>query len=105
MENKLVEINFFVQCIVFVTDPVSNECTRHTHWLVNCTAYLEHTCKLWYGNPTQVWSTSLSSSNANNFHLINNITSRVVFVKTKVNFGRYIGEDSVLIVVPIPFYL
>ncbi len=31
-----------------------------------------------------------------------NITDRVVFVKTKVNFGRNIGEDSVLVIAPIP---
>ena len=35
---------------------------------------------------------------------LTSITDRVVFVKAKVNFGRLIGQDDVLIVIPIPIY-
>ena len=80
----------------------TNKCTRHTHWLANCTSYLEHPCQLWYGKPTEVWSNSLSSFDVNYF-LISSITNRIVYVNAEVNFGRFMGTDNVLIVVPIPF--
>lgn len=57
-------------------------------------------CKAWYGYPTQVWSIGFRTGF--NYFLLNDVTSRVVYVRTKVNFGRIIGEDSVLVVVPIP---
>ena len=47
----------------------TNKCTRHTHWLANCTSYLEHPCQLWYGKPTEVWSNSLSSFDVNYYFL------------------------------------
>ena len=50
--------------------------------------------------PTQVWAATLQDDLR--FYYIQNITDRVVFVKTKVNFGRNIGEDSVLVIAPIP---
>ena len=52
-------------------------------------------------NPTQVWSNDLTSSGSR-YYLIKDIKNRVVYVNTQVNFGRHIGEDSVLIVAPIP---
>ena len=33
--------------------------------------------------------------------LLEEITDRVVFVKTKINFGLHIGEDNVLIISPL----
>ena len=94
--DKLVEINFFAQCNV-----CCDEGKVEKYWLVNCTAYLEHQCRCWYGNPTQVWSNDLTSSGSR-YYLIKDIKNRVVYVNTQVNFGRHIGEDSVLIVAPIP---
>lgn len=98
--NCLVEINYFVQCTVLVTNPLNNQCSRHSHWLAHCSSYMEHQCKAWYGYPTQVWSIGFRTGF--NYFLLNDVTSRVVYVRTKVNFGRIIGEDSVLVVVPIP---
>ena len=71
------------------------------YWLVNCTSYLEHQCRCWYGYPTQVWSNDLSSC-GNKYFLLKEIKGRVVYVNASVNFGRFIGEDDVLIVAPIP---
>ena len=102
IDSSLIEINFFIKCIIFVTDQSTNKCTRRTHWLANCTSYLEHPCQLWYGKPTEVWSNSLSSFDVNYF-LISSITNRIVYVNAEVNFGRFMGTDNVLIVVPIPF--
>ena len=88
IDRKLVEINHFVQCTVFLTNPASSDCTTYTHWLVHCTSYMNHSCKPWYGYPTQFWA-SLNADFI--FFFVHEITSRVVFVKTNVNFGRHIG--------------
>ena len=37
--------------------------------------------------------------------LLEEITDRVVFVKTKVNFGRQIGEDNVLVIIAVISFL
>ena len=99
--RSLVEIISFIKCTVIVTDP-SNQCSTHHHWVTHSLSYAEHPCQSWYGFPTEVWANRLNSGF--NYSLLEDITSRVVFVKEKINFGRFIGEDSVVVVVPIPFY-
>ena len=49
IENKLYEINHFVQCTVIETDSATNETTTHRHLLAQCSSYLDHICKPWYG--------------------------------------------------------
>ena len=63
---------------------------------------MEHACKNWYGFSTEVWAATLE--NDFDFFPLEEIQYRVVFVKTTVNFGRYIGEDSVLIVSRVLIY-
>lgn len=91
-----------MQCTVLVTDPLTDESTTHRHWLVQCSPYMSHPCKPWYGSPTQVWATVLTDDW--DYFMLNQINSRVVFLETKVNFGRVIGEDNVLVVTPIPLF-
>ena len=92
-DKELVEINHFVQCTVLVTDPTGVQSAPHKHLLVHCSPYMDHPCKPWYGYPRQVWASTLTTNF--NFVLLNQITSRVVYVKTKVNFGSIMGEDCV----------
>lgn len=80
----------------------SNEYNTYRYWLVYGRSYMEHPCKVWFGHPTQVWTAVLSPDF--NFFMLSEISNRVVFVETKFKFGRAIGEDTVLIVTPIPFY-
>ena len=101
--DQLHEIICFVQCSVLVSDPTADESTTHRHWLVRCSPYISHDCKPWYGFPTQVWASVLEDDF--DYYTPQQITSRVVYVEIKVNFGRFIGEDNVLIVSPIPLFL
>lgn len=102
IDNKLFEINHFVQCTVLVTDSITDECMTHRHWLVHCSQWISHQCKPWFGYPTQVWSSELEMDFE--YFMLNQICSRVVFVHSKVNFGRVIGEQKVLVVSPIPLF-
>ncbi len=98
VRNKVVEILRFVKCHILIKDEGHNE-TREL-WLVKCSPYMEHPCKTYFGRPTQVWASSLE--NDYDFYKLDEITNRVTYAKTKVNFGLPVGEDSVLIVSPIP---
>lgn len=102
VDNTLVEICSFVQCTCLITDVSSGNSTTHRHWLAKCSPYMPHRCVPWYGYPTQVWASVLVEDFE--YYFLNQITSRVVYVRTNVNFGRVIGEDCVLIVTPVPLY-
>lgn len=53
--NTLREISYFAQCTIFKTDS-NGCCTSLRPWIVNCSSYMIHSCKPWYGYPTEVWS-------------------------------------------------
>ncbi len=57
--------------------------------------YIPHQCRGWFGFPKQVWAATLQDDLR--FYYIQNITDIVVFVKTKVNFGRNIGEHNMFL--------
>ena len=77
----------------------SNE-TKYTHvvWVAAVKWFFEHQYKVWFGHPTQVWS---SACYPGFFIPISNIKSRVVYSHHLVNFGRIIGEEKVYIVTPL----
>ena len=58
------------------------------------------TANFWFGSPCQVWS-SVTNSPSYSFVLIKDIVSRVVYTKSTVNFGRLIGSETVVVVVPL----
>lgn len=93
---RLAEIQYFVECVA-VPDkekakPI-NQCFACVSW------FMEHPCKLWYGNPVQVWTTVTSPG----LFLIPvvSIMSRVVYTKCTRDFGRHIFNDTVYVVVPL----
>ena len=100
IENKLVEIIEFVNCLFKIS--FEETTSSHTQLLVKCSPYIEHTRKNWYGFPIQVWASTLEDDF--NFFTPKQITDRVVYIKTTVNFGQTIGKDSVLVVSPLPLY-
>ena len=57
-----------------------------------------HQCKVWFGYPTEVWSTI---SFENQFISLQNIDCHVVHIKTSFKFGHVIGHDTVFVVVPV----
>ena len=66
-------------------------------WVAAVSIYMAHNCKVWFGKPTQVWTTVTYPGYS--FIPLTNIISRVF--TTTVNFGRLIGNDYVNIVVPL----
>lgn len=96
--NKLFEILCFVQCTVKVVDTSDVQ----KHWLVKCSPFMSHQCKPWYGYPTEVWSSVLEDDYK--YFTLDRIQSRVVYTEANVNFGRVMGHDNVLVVIPIPLY-
>ena len=102
VRDTLYEMDSFVQVTIMVTEAASENVITEKHWLVRCFPYTCHQCKPWFGYPTQVWSTYLNTDVCTHF-LLSQIDSRVVFVISKVKFGSVIGEDNVIVAVPIPF--
>ena len=99
INTKLIEISSFVQCKAKITDAFG-VCCDESFWFLSGSSYLNHSCKLWFGYPTEVWTTVLNDDMT--YYFINEISSRVIFVETLYDFGRIIGEDKVLIVTPVP---
>ena len=87
----LVEIIFFLECIVCQGN--NSLWVAAVHW------FMDHQCKVWYGNPTQVWATSHFTGYS--YILVSDIVSRVVYAKCSCDFGRFIGTDNVYVVVPL----
>ena len=53
--TKLFEILGFVQCNAKITNAAGDK----SFWLLSGSSYIEHPCRLWFGNPTEVWTTVL----------------------------------------------
>ncbi len=64
-----------------------------TQWIVAVNTFVQHSCKVWFGNPAEVWTIT---PNSMTFIPINAIRSRVVYSKSKVDFGSRIGEEMVI---------
>ena len=80
---ELVDVLYFIECVVSQRDGVS---AKHTKiWCACVNRYFEHPCKLWYGSPVQVWTT-LTAPNC--FVIpVSSIKSRLVYVKCNRDFG------------------
>ena len=78
---------------------MTNLCVQtKTFWFAAVSFFEKHHCKVWFGTPTQVWSRSISDTV---FIPVSHIKSRTAHVFTNVYFGRVIGNDYVLVVVPL----
>ena len=94
---KLVNIHYFLRCSY--VHKIEGKDTTSTIWFAHVNFFLEHSCKVWYGYPTEIWSKFESSESS--FIPLFCIHSRVAYVSTHVNFGHVIGTDSVYVVAPI----
>ena len=90
---ELAEILCFLECIAITSDNTTVKlCTPCIKW------YMTHPCKVWYGHPVEVWTTSSPGS----FLVpVRNISSRVVHVKCTRDFGHSFTNDTVYVVVPL----
>ena len=90
------EIHYFAEC-TFQPNISSSECQKV--WIVALKWYMEHPCRVWYGHPAQVWSCTQCTEV--DYIPFEYIKERCVFIKTLVNFGRYLGTQDVNIATPI----
>ena len=67
-------------------------------WIACVKWFMEHPCKVWYGNPVQVWTITASGPF---FIPVENIKSRVVYSKCTRDFGRILFNDTVYVIVPL----
>ena len=71
--NTLANITFFIQCTV--GSGITSELSKI--WMAAVEWYMDHPCKVWFGNPTQVWSTATYLGYS--FILVSDIVSRIVY--------------------------
>ena len=65
-------------------------------WTACVQFYDEHNCKKWFGGPTEVWARSKS---ADIYHIsLSSIKSKVAFCEKTVDFGRFMGKQTVFVV-------
>ena len=94
-EVGLAQILFFAECVA-----ISKVDGHHTKlWVAAVSWFMDHPCKVWYGNPVQVWSAATFPGFS--FIPVTNIISRVVYTKSVCNFGQLISRDNVYVIVPL----
>lgn len=93
--NHLAEILYFASCVAISND---KQHTR-TIWVAAVKWFMEHQCKVWFGCPTQIWSSACYPGYV--FIPISDIKSRVVYSHHTVNFGKIIGEEKVYNITPL----
>ena len=91
--DGLAEIKSFVQCIV------NHEGQEDKVILVLVSLFISHPCKAWFGWPTEVWSDMHSSQEI--YIPLQKISSLAVYTRAEVDFGRRIGKQRVLVVIPM----
>lgn len=96
-EPKVAEVQYYLQFHVKVNS--SNGTETRSFWFAAVSLFLEHPCRVWFGSPTEVWSRVTSRDIL--LLPLSHILCRTAYVSTSVNFGRVIGEDTVLVVVPL----
>ena len=91
----MAKITFFIQCTVEYG--LTSEPSKI--WMTALEWYMDHPCKVWFGNPTRVWSTATYLGYS--FVLVSGIVSHIVYTKVTLSFGRVIGQDSVYVIFPL----
>lgn len=90
---NLVEVLYFALCTIIIKGEKSTIWFAALKWLMG------HQCKVWFGQPTQVWSSAFFPGN---FYIpVSSIKSQVVYTNHVVNFGRVIGTEKVYVVTPL----
>lgn len=94
---ELAEIQYFSECAVVLND----QGRTISLWVACVNWYLEHPCKLWYGNPVEVWTTVHSP--VTSLIPVKHIKSRLVYAKCRRDFGRRLLNDSVYVISPLNY--
>lgn len=92
---ELAEIEYFFQYNVLQ----SNHSQAQTFWVAVVNWYLEHPCRVWYGNPVQVWTTV--NSPVTSYISVKSIKSRLIYTKCTRDFGTMLVNDTVYVITPL----
>ena len=92
----LAKVQYLARVDVKLT---SGEEQNVSYWFAAASFYHEHQCKLWFGRPTEVWATA-TLPDLCLIH-VNCIKCRVAYCKVDVDFGRFIGQQTVIAVSPL----
>lgn len=96
-EEKLAEIQYFVKCDVkLCTDGPS---TTKSYGFAAVKLCNPQPCKVRFGSPVEVWTRVLSPNIL--FHFSHIKCKVAYYASATVNFGRFIGNDSVFVVAPL----
>lgn len=91
---SLAQVEYFAQCSIVVS---SSNNQLHTEWLAAVSWFEVHPFRVWFGNPTEVWCSTQTSFE---FIPICDIKHRAIYTKASVDFGRWVGTDTVLVASP-----
>lgn len=91
--DKLAEIQHFARCTIKLGDQIK------LVWLVAVSLFPEHSCRVWFGSPTEVWG-GVPDSDIH-YMPLSALQNRVTFSKCTYNFGRVIGTDKVMVITPL----
>ena len=97
-ELKVAQIQYYFKLNVCVESSAADSEIK-SFWFAAISLLDSHSCKVWFGNPVQVWSQVTLPDIL--FIPISFIRSRTAYIATSVSFGRVIGSDRVLVVVPL----
>ena len=94
---KLPGIRYFVRCACIVKASSRQETV--TIWFAAVSFFDEHSCKVWFGHPIEVWMRVMSPDMK--FIPLTHLHRQVAYTSAHVNFGCYIGTQRVYIIVPL----
>ena len=90
----LSEIHYFAECKF-------SDAQQGTLWIAAVSTFEQHPYKDWFGTPAQVWTITPHTPASLTFIPVTAIKSRVTHSRSKVDFGRGIGEETVYVIVPL----
>ena len=91
----LAEVDHFAKLDI-VTNRSHSKSTVTSIWTACVKFYYEHDHKQWFGGPTEVWTRSQSPDMY--YISLCSVKSRVAYCETSVDFGTFIGEQTVYVV-------
>lgn len=91
----LAEIQFFAN----INYTLATNSTTERIWVAAIQYFIPHPCKGWFCHPAEVWCKETSPGLF--FIPLKHIKTRVVYTVSPVDFGRVIGVQTVMTIVPI----
>ena len=95
---KLAVVHYYLKLDVLESKAASDLCKVKQNvciWFAAVSFYIQHQCRVWFGSPIEVWSSTTASEIA--FIPISCIKCRVAYSRRQVDFGKVLGTETVMI--------